>query len=50
MSESIHPPVKQPNLTRTFAVTDMPTGLMAALVTRPVRTRATRRGQGGGGS
>jgi hypothetical protein len=34
MSESIHAPVKQPNLTRKFPLTDMPTGLMAALVTR----------------
>ncbi len=31
----MHPhPVKQPNLTRKFPLTDMPTGLMAALVTR----------------
>lgn len=28
-------PVKQPNLTRKCPVTDIPTGLMAALVTRP---------------
>jgi hypothetical protein len=27
-------PVKQPGLTRKFPLTDMPTGLMAALVTR----------------
>ena len=27
-------PVKQPNLTRKFPLSDMPTGLMAALVTR----------------
>ncbi len=40
-------PVKQPNLTRKFPLTDMPTGLMAALVTRladhlPIR-RVVRR-------
>jgi hypothetical protein len=29
----MHPPVKQPNLTRRFPLSDMPTGLMAALVT-----------------
>ncbi len=31
MSESVHAPhpVKQPNLTRKFPMTDMPTGLMA---------------------
>jgi hypothetical protein len=30
----MHPrPVKQPNLTRKFPLTDMPTGLTAALVT-----------------
>jgi hypothetical protein len=36
MHESVHAPhpVKQPNLTRKFPLTDMPTGLMAALVTR----------------
>jgi len=34
MSESVHAPVTQPNLTRKFPLTDMPTGLMAALVTR----------------
>ena len=27
------PPVKLPNLTRTFLGTDIPTGLMAALIT-----------------
>jgi hypothetical protein len=27
-------PVKQPDLTRKFPLSDMPTGLMAALVTR----------------
>ena len=32
----MHPhPVKQPNLTRKFPLTDMPTGLMAALDSRP---------------
>jgi hypothetical protein len=30
MSESIHAPVTQPDLTRKFPLTDMPTGLMAA--------------------
>ena len=32
MSESVHAPqpVKQPNLTRKFPLTDPPTGLMAA--------------------
>jgi hypothetical protein len=36
MSKSVHAPypVKQPNLTRKFPLSDMPTGLMAALVTR----------------
>ncbi|MDF2739705.1 MAG: hypothetical protein K0S88_1072 [Actinomycetia bacterium] len=30
----MHPhPVKEPNLTRKFPLTDMPTGLMATLVT-----------------
>jgi hypothetical protein len=39
MPESIHAPhpVKQPDLTRKFPLTDMPTGLMAALVTRLAR-------------
>jgi hypothetical protein len=29
----MHPPVKQPNLTRKFPLSDLPTGLLAALVT-----------------
>jgi hypothetical protein len=33
MFESIHAPVRQPNLTRKFPLTDISTGLMAALVT-----------------
>jgi hypothetical protein len=36
----MHPtPVKQPNLTRKFPVTDMPTGLMAAREERPNHRR-----------
>ncbi len=39
----MHPhSVKQPNLTRKFPLTDMPTGLMAALVTRLQRPGAGR--------
>jgi hypothetical protein len=36
MSESVPapPPRQQPNLARKFPLTDMPTGLMAALATR----------------
>jgi hypothetical protein len=35
MSESVHAPhpVKEPNLSRKFPLSDMPTGLLAALVT-----------------
>ncbi len=44
MSESIHaPPVKQPNPPRKFPLTDMPTGLMSALVMRLVDRLLGRR-------
>ena len=45
MAESVHaPPVKQPNLTRRFPLSDMPTGLMAALVTPLADHLLIRRG------
>jgi hypothetical protein len=34
--------MKQPNLTQKFPLTDMPTGLMAALVTRRLARDAGR--------